>query len=151
MRNLRVDHLCAAADESEEDEQLAIEDIKVPPAAVASPEIAEDVAIVAASAVEMKVVTVVLPAASSDKKRSQDQAALARALHQGVPMLNCVMRPALPPIPNGIGGEWYFDPPAPRKSKTKLRKDLRRDFMTGVAATMRDIERCKPLLVFGIG
>ena len=119
-------------------------------AAAASPEIAEELAIVAALAGEMKVVTVVLPAASSDKKRSQDQAALARSLHQGVPMLEFVMRPAIPPIPNGVGGEWYFDSPAPRKSDTKSRKDLRRDFMFGVAATMRDIERCKPMLVVGI-
>ena len=37
-----MDQFCAVADESEEDEQLAIDDIKVPPAVAASPEIAED-------------------------------------------------------------------------------------------------------------
>ena len=66
-------------------------------------------------------------------------------------MLEFVFRPAMPPIPNGIGGEWYFDPPAPRKTYTRSRKEVRRDFMTGVAAAMRDIERCKPIFVFGLG
>jgi len=111
---------------------------------------AEIAAVVARLAPAKHVTVLVLPDNCSCAKRESDMAAAGRLLRQTVPNIQFHLVAAMPPVPDGRGGDLWIEPVFPLDSPKAL-KSLRRDINTGITSTLRQCVTSSPQVLFGIG
>ena len=111
----------------------------LPPQSTVEEEICAQIAEVVAAIAPPAVVTVlVLPDNCSDDRRLRDQALACRILRQSIPNMRFEIVPAMPPVPDGRGGDLWFDSFYPPEGNA-AEKSVRRDLNTGVASTLRQM------------
>ena len=162
LRNMTVNDLICQEEEDGDEHPWAIashsrisETLKPAPSVEEPRDVAPAVeaaiqAVVQQIAPPKRVTVLVLPDNCSLAKREVDMAAAGRMLRHSVPNVQFHLLAAMPPVPDGRGGDLWMEPFFPADSPKAL-KSIRRDVNTGITATLRQCVAASPTVLLGFG